>query len=48
MTYAPRDELQAIIAHDPQVLGHEFVQDPDDIPGGRAVCWQHLEGIDAD
>ena len=44
----PRDELQAIIAHDPLVMGHEFVQDVDDIPGGCAVCWKNLEAANVD
>ena len=27
---------------------HEFEQDPDDIPGGCAVCWRRMEHIDGE
>ena len=40
--------LAAIMRHDPAVMGHEFIQDPDDIEGGCLTCWSHLEGFDAD
>lgn len=35
-----------ILAHDPQVMGHEFQQDAGDVPGGCAVCWANVEGVD--
>ena len=34
-----------ILAHDPQVMGHEFVQDEDDVPGGCLPCWDSLENV---
>ena len=34
-----------ILAHDPQVMGHEFVQDPDDVPRGCLLCWANVEGV---
>ncbi len=30
------------------VLGHGFVQDVDDIPGGCGVCWLRLEGFEGE
>lgn len=35
-----------ILAHDPEVMGHEFVPDPDDVPRGCAVCWKAVEDAD--
>jgi hypothetical protein len=38
-------ELGAIMRHDAEVMGHEFIQDPDDISGGCKTCWDNLEGV---
>lgn len=34
-----------IVFHDEMIPDHEFVQDPDDIPGGCLVCWNRLETV---
>jgi hypothetical protein len=41
-------ELRAIMRHDVAVMGHEFIQDLDDIPGGCKTCWDNLEAADVE
>ncbi len=41
-------EIRAIMRHDLQIMGHEFVQDPDDIEGGCKTCWEYVGELDAD